>query len=119
MRDNRSNMLTVNETEDGVTFAIHVQPKSSKSELAGIHGDALKIRITAPPIEGRANEECLRFLASLFNVKKNQLVIKAGHQSRNKLISIRGLTPEDIRAVLPKPGKDAVSGLLFESPENR
>jgi len=119
MRDNRTDMLMVNEAEDGVTFAVHVLPRSSKCELAGVHGDALKIRITAPPVEGRANEECLRFLASLYHVKRSQVLIKAGHQSRNKLVFIEGLTPDDIRGVLPKPGTATVSGLLFESSENR
>lgn len=93
-------MLTVRETEEGVTFAIRVLPRSSKCELAGLQGDALKIRITAPPVEGRANEACIRFLASLFNVKKNRIAIEAGHKSKNKQVSIAGLTCGDVRAVL-------------------
>jgi hypothetical protein len=95
-------MLRVTETEEGVTFAIHVVPRSSKCELAGIQGDALKIRITASPVEGRANEACIRFLASLFNAKKTRIAIQAGHKSKNKLVSIAGLTSEDIRAALPE-----------------
>jgi uncharacterized protein len=94
-------MLTVSQTEEGVVFAIRVQPRSSKCELAGLQGDALKIRITEPPVEGRANEACIRFLASLFNVKKNRIVIEAGQKSKNKRVSITGLTCEDVRAVLP------------------
>jgi uncharacterized protein (TIGR00251 family) len=93
-------MLRVRETEEGVTFAIRVLPRSSKCELAGIQGNALKIRITAPPVEGRANEECIRFLASLFNVKKIRIAIEAGHKSKNKRVSIAGLTSVDVRAVL-------------------
>jgi uncharacterized protein (TIGR00251 family) len=93
-------MLTVRETNEGVTFAIRVLPRSSKCEMAGLQGDALKIRITAPPVEGRANEACIRFLASLFNVNKNRIAIEAGHKSKNKQVSIAGLTCGDVRAVL-------------------
>ena len=93
-------MLRVRETNEGVTFAIRVLPRSSKCELAGLQGDALKIRITAPPVEGRANEACIRFLASLFNVKKNRIAIEAGHKSKNKQVSIAGLTCGDVRVVL-------------------
>jgi uncharacterized protein (TIGR00251 family) len=95
-------MLTVRETEEGVTFAIRVVPRSSKCEMAGLQGDALKIRIMAPPVEGRANEECVRFLASLFNVKKVRIAIEAGHKSKNKRVSITGLTCADVHAALPQ-----------------
>jgi uncharacterized protein (TIGR00251 family) len=93
-------MLTVRETKEGVAFAIRVLPRSSKCELAGLQGDALKIRITEPPVEGRANEACIRFLASLFRVNKNRIAIEAGHKSKNKQVSIAGLTYRDVRAVL-------------------
>jgi uncharacterized protein len=106
-------MLTLRETEEGVTFAIRVLPRSSKCEVAGLQGDALKIRITAPPVEGRANEECIRFLAALLNVKKTQIIIASGHKSKNKRISVSGMTSEGIRAVLLKTC-GAASGLLFE-----
>ena len=75
--------LTVRETDRGVAFQIRVLPRSSRCELAGLHGDALKIRITAPPVEGRANEECIRFLSSLLNVKKSDVAIAAGQKSKN------------------------------------
>jgi uncharacterized protein (TIGR00251 family) len=93
-------MLTIRETEEGVSFAIRVLPRSSKCGLAGLQGDALKIRITAPPVDGRANEACILFLASLFHVTKNRIAIEAGHKSKNKQVSIAGLTREDVRAVL-------------------
>jgi uncharacterized protein (TIGR00251 family) len=97
-------MLTVRETDRGVTFQIRVLPRSSKCELAGLQGDALKIRITAPPVEGRANEDCIRFLASLLNVKRTDIAITAGHKSKNKRVTVAGLTPGDIlRAISPAP----------------
>jgi uncharacterized protein (TIGR00251 family) len=95
-------MLTVRETDRGVTFQIRVLPRSSKCELAGIHGDALKIKITAPPVEGKANEECIRFLADLFNVKKTDVAIAAGHKSKNKRVTVTGRTINDIQRVVPK-----------------
>lgn len=95
-------MLKVRETKEGVFFAIRVLPRSSKCELAGLQGDALKIRITEPPVEGRANEACIRLLASLFAVNKNRIVIKAGHKSKNKQVSIAGLTCGDVRDALPE-----------------
>ena len=75
--------LTVRETDRGVAFQIRVLPRSSRCELAGLHGDALKIRITAPPVEGRANEECIRFLSSLLNVKKSDVAIAAGQSQKS------------------------------------
>jgi uncharacterized protein (TIGR00251 family) len=98
-------MLNVRETKEGVSFAIRVLPRSSKCELAGFQGDALKIRITAPPVEGRANEACIRFLASLFHVNRNRIAIEAGHKSRNKQVSIAGLTCGDVRAVFSEDFK--------------
>lgn len=93
-------MQMLRETKDGVTFAIRVLPRSSKCGLAGLQGEALKIRIKEPPVEGRANDACIRFLASLFKVNKNRIAIEAGHKSKNKQVSIAGLKGEDIRIVL-------------------
>lgn len=95
-------MLTVRETDRGVAFRIRVLPRSSKCELAGLHGDALKIRITAPPVEGRANEECIRFLSSLFGVKRADIAIAAGRTSKNKRVTVAGLTPADVLRALPE-----------------
>lgn len=93
-------MLTVRETKGGVSFAIRVQTRSSKCELAGLQRDALKIRVMEPPVEGRANEACIRFLASLFNVSKNRIAIEAGHKSKHKQVFIAGLNYRDVQAVL-------------------
>ena len=94
--------LTVRETDRGVAFQIRVLPRSSRCELAGLHGDALKIRITAPPVEGRANEECIRFLSSLLNVKKSDVAIAAGQKSKNKRVTVAGLTPGDVLRAIPE-----------------
>ena len=67
----------------------HLQPKASKSEFAGLHGDALKIRIQAPPVEGKANTELIKFLAKQFGVAKSDVEIISGELNRHKRVRIR------------------------------
>jgi uncharacterized protein len=95
-------MLSIQQTDEGVAFRIRVLPRSSRCELLGIQNDALKMKITAPPVEGRANDECIRFLAGLLNVKKGQVAIRGGLTSRNKTVTISGLTRSDILAIIPE-----------------
>jgi len=92
-------MIPVGETENGVVFNIRVIPRASRCELAGVQGDALKIRITAPPVEGAANKECIKFLSDMLGVKKSQIKIIAGHKSKNKKVSISGIKRRDIEGV--------------------
>jgi len=66
----------------------HLQPKASKSEFAGLHGDALKIRIQAPPVEGKANTELIKFLAKQFAVSKRDIEIISGELNRHKRVRI-------------------------------
>ena len=75
---------------DILTLTLHVQPGAKRTELAGLHGDALKIRLAAPPIEGRANEALLRFVADAFGVPLRQVELKQGSQSRHKVVAISG-----------------------------
>jgi uncharacterized protein (TIGR00251 family) len=89
-------MIPVGETTDGVVFNIRVIPRSSRSEFAGVQGDALKLRITAPPVEDAANKECIRFLSEMLGVKRAQIRIIAGHRSKNKKVSVSGIHREDI-----------------------
>ncbi|MBN2538458.1 MAG: YggU family protein [Deltaproteobacteria bacterium] len=93
-------MIPVGETTDGIVLNIRVIPRSSRCELAGIQGDALKLRITAPPVEGAANKECVRFLSGMLGIKKSQIKIIAGHKSKNKKVSISGITRKDIESVV-------------------
>jgi len=93
----------IKETANGVIFHIHVVPKSSKNEYAGIQGDAMKLKITAPPVEGQANDACIRFLSVLLGVKKNQVTIVSGHTSRKKTVAIEGRGKKDIEAVISIP----------------
>ena len=81
---------------DVVTLTLHVQPGAKRSELAGLHGDALKIRLAAPPVEGRANEALLRYIAELFDVPTRQVELRQGAQSRHKVIAITGSKVEPL-----------------------
>ncbi len=82
-------MIPIRDTPSGATFQIKVQPRARKNAITGEIGDALKIALTAPPVEGRANEACIAFFAELLNVARSSVTIAAGESSRNKLIRIQ------------------------------
>ncbi|MBC8263994.1 MAG: YggU family protein [Anaerolineales bacterium] len=86
----------ITEAGGGVTFAVRVVPRSSKNEIVGVHGDALKVRLTAPPVEGRANEDLIAFLAQRLGVRKSEVEIVAGAASRRKMIRITGLLVQEV-----------------------
>jgi uncharacterized protein len=94
----------IHESSQGATIEVYVQPKASKNELVGIHEGALKLRLTAPPVEGEANKECLRFLAKLLKLPKSRLQVVQGHKSRHKTILIQGVTGEDLLNQLQQRG---------------
>jgi len=71
-----------------LTLTLHVQPGAKHSEICGLHGEALKIRLAAPPVEGRANKALLKFIADLFDVPLRQVELKQGGQSRHKVVAI-------------------------------
>jgi len=88
--------LKITEAGGGVTFAVRVVPRASKKEIVGVHGDALKVRLTAPPVEGRANDALIAFLAQWLGVRKSQVEIVAGATSRRKMIRIIGLSGQEV-----------------------
>jgi uncharacterized protein (TIGR00251 family) len=75
---------------DVLTLTLHVQPGAKRTDVAGLHGEALKIRLAAPPVEGRANEALLKFIAAFFGVPLRQVELKQGGQSRHKVVAITG-----------------------------
>lgn len=85
---------------DVLTLTLHVQPGAKRTEVAGLHGEALKIRLAAPPVEGRANEALLKFIADFFGVPLRQVELKQGGQSRHKVVAIVGskVEPESLLA---------------------
>lgn len=79
---------------DDLTLDIHLQPKASKDEFAGLHGERLKIRLTAPPVEGKANAHLLAFLGEEFGVAKSQVQLISGELNRQKRVRI--LAPKQL-----------------------
>lgn len=75
---------------DALTIRVYIQPGAKHSAVAGLHGEALKIRLAAPPVEGRANEALLHFIAILFNVPVREISLMKGSKSRHKVVEIRG-----------------------------
>lgn len=73
---------------EGLSIKIFVQPRSSKNQLVGSHGDALKIKLTAPPVDGAANKMCIDFLAKSFKMPKTSLEIISGHSGRTKQVRV-------------------------------
>jgi uncharacterized protein len=93
-------MPTVSETPAGLTFSIRVQPNASRSKIVGAHGDAVKVALAAPPVDGKANAECVRFLAEFFGVRRADVEIIAGLASRTKLVRVRGGARSQLDAAL-------------------
>jgi len=83
-------MLKTTKTATGATFRVRVQPGASKNEIVGVQEDALKIRINAPPVKGKANKALIDFLAEKLGVKRSQVEIISGHTSKIKKIKVVG-----------------------------
>jgi uncharacterized protein (TIGR00251 family) len=82
-----------------VSFVVRVQPRANRDEIAGEWQEGLKIRLTAPPVDDRANEALRRFLAASLKVPLSAVKIAAGERSRTKRVEVRGVTPEAVRAL--------------------
>jgi uncharacterized protein (TIGR00251 family) len=92
--------LPVTEGEEGCTFRVRVLPRSRRDEVVGLHGDALKIRLTAPPVGGKANRALREFLAGRLGVSRSAVEILSGHASRQKRVRVAGASAAAIRALL-------------------
>lgn len=84
-------MIPIHEGAKGVSFAVKVQPRARKNAITGIVGDALKLALTAPPVDDRANQAVIEFFADLFAIPRSSVTIASGETSRNKVIRISGL----------------------------
>jgi uncharacterized protein (TIGR00251 family) len=89
-------MFTVHE-DAGITFAVKVHPRAKKNAITGELGDALKVSLTTPPVEGRANEACIEFFAKLLKVSRSSVTIASGQSSRNKVLRVAGVTAQYVR----------------------
>jgi uncharacterized protein (TIGR00251 family) len=85
------------EADGSVTFRVRVAPRASRSAAAGEHDGALKVRVAAPPVEGAANDELVRFLARSLGLAPRDVEIISGHTSRTKLVRARGATAAQVR----------------------
>ncbi len=88
--------------EDGgdVVLTLHIQPGAKRTEVAGTHGDALKIRLAAPPVDGKANEALIAFVAKALGVPKSRVELVAGHASRAKRLRVADVAAETVAAAL-------------------
>jgi len=86
----------ITQAEQGVVMNVHIQPRASRTEYVGLHGNALKFRISAPPVEGLANDALCRYLAKAFRIAKGSVVICSGHEARQKRVLLKGVSPEQV-----------------------
>jgi uncharacterized protein len=93
-------MIDFRPTATGVRFAVTVQPRASRTEIVGEHGDMVKLRIAAPPVDGAANEELIRFLAKQLHVPAAAVRVVSGQSARRKIVEVEGVSPESARAAL-------------------
>ncbi|GDX05375.1 DUF167 family protein YggU [Buttiauxella sp. WJP83] len=87
-------MSAVSQTADGLVLRLYIQPKASRDSIIGLHGDELKVAITAPPIDGKANAHLVKYLAKQFRVAKSQVVVEKGELGRHKQVKI--IDPQQI-----------------------
>ena len=89
-------MAAIQNSIGGATFAVKVHPRAKKDAITGEVGDALKLSLTAPPVDGKANQACINFFAKLLKVSRSSVTIAAGHGSRNKVICVAGMSAEEV-----------------------
>lgn len=99
-------MIPVREAGGAVTFSIRVHPRAKKNAITGTLGDALKLSLTSPPVDGRANQACIEFFAKLFKVPRASVTIAAGETSRNKVVRVAGISADTAVAALHEASPD-------------
>ena len=93
-------MVEVRERQGAITFQIRVQPRASRTEIVGEQQGAVRVRVAAPPVDGKANEECVRFFAGLLGIRRNDVEIISGLTARTKVVSVRNVAlPDVVRAL--------------------
>lgn len=92
--------MNFQERDDGVSFSILLTPRASKTEIYGLQGGSIRIKVSSPPIENKANLECIELLAKVFNTAKSGVSILKGHRSRRKEVHIQGLTCQRAEEIL-------------------
>ena len=90
-------MIPIQESGGGVTFVVKIHPRAKRNAITGELGDALKVSLTAPPIDGKANDACTEFFAKLLKVARSSVTIASGQTVRRKVIRVTGLSVEEVR----------------------
>jgi len=90
-------MTFLRKEKDSLSLALHIQPKASKNRIVGLHGEKLKLSVTAPPADGKANKAVVKFLADFFAIPKKKIAIKSGLQSRKKRVLLFGISLAEAR----------------------
>lgn len=90
-------------------LTLHVQPRARRTEVAGLHGDAIRVRLAAPPVDGAANDELVRFLAERLGVARRAVRIVAGAAARRKVVEIDGVAADEAMRVLLAPARPAAA----------
>jgi uncharacterized protein (TIGR00251 family) len=90
----------MSQADQGIVINVQIQPRASKTECIGVHGNALKIRISAPPVEGLANEALCGYLAKALRIPKKSVVIFLGYKARHKRILLKGVSSEQVKKTL-------------------
>lgn len=98
------------EASGDLVFSLHIQPGAKKTEIAGLHGDALKIRLAAPPVDGKANTSLAAFLAKQLDVPRSQVELISGAASRQKRLRVKGASTRAIAGFLSQAERAAESG---------
>ena len=94
--------LSVKYCKDGIQFPAIIQPRSSKNIICGLQGDSLKIRLTAPPVDGAANRMCVKLLAKILSISLSKITITKGQKGRNKIFLIKGITESEFFKKIPQ-----------------
>lgn len=100
----------ITSSPDGAIVDVRVIPRATRSAIAGTRGDALLVRLKAPPVDGAANAELIRFLADLLDVPQRNIQIVSGERSRGKRVRINGRTAADVERILSNPAEAGLHG---------
>jgi uncharacterized protein (TIGR00251 family) len=93
-REGNPGPKAIHEATPAATLSVRIQPNASKNEVVGIADNILKIKINAPPVDGKANKECIKFLAKVLDVSKSQVTILGGEKARSKVVRILGISQD-------------------------
>ena len=93
-------MIGLREEADGVSFEVRVQPRSSKAEINGVHDGALRVRLTAPPVDGAANRQCIELFSRKMKIPKRAIQIASGASARRKRLKVLGMSMKEVKNIL-------------------